>query len=615
MKIFHLASEYPPQKVFGLGRFVYDISVESARQGHEVHVITNSMSGKDFEIVDQGVYVHRVHFPPPPKPGDSTTTVVQFNTQIIERAVPLMNANHPDVINTHDWLTFLAGRSLSRIFSVPHILTIHDTMVGKKFGNLNNPQRFAANIEHCGCRDADLIICCSHFIKNELIAVYQALEEKIRIIPCAVEEKNFAITEDKFLQESFRSVLTKTPEEVLVFYIGRLDQEKGLDVLLNAIPKVLSTQYQVKFILAGQGEMAESINAWISQHGLTEKIKLVGYVEGLVLSHLYHAADIQVIPSTYEPFGIVALEGMINGLAVIIADSGGLQEIVEHETDGLKVPPKDHDALAKAIVRLLADPDLRQRLGKNAYQKASKCYNWEKITQQTLSVYQEAKGKAQSITHNLTAPTSRKTWIIFISNNKLELSRQTMESILNNTEGDYEIIVVDNGSDLNALNYFTQMIATGQISRLVFNKPGSIPQWQKCSAMSQAIHILQEESYDYLAWIESGVIVKPKWLQTSLNVLQNLPPNTPVISLCEKFPSHPDLQNSQINGFPVKFSFYADSDLWIMPRSFFGKFGLPPIGMGSDPTAQENHHYSYKLRELNCKFAMLEGMINKHKES
>ena len=102
MKIIHLASEYPPQKVFGLGRFVHDLAIEQVRRGHEVHVVTNSIGGRDHEIVEKGVHVHRVDAPPPPKPADSGATVTQFNVQLLERVFRDRICPDADVVNAHN---------------------------------------------------------------------------------------------------------------------------------------------------------------------------------------------------------------------------------------------------------------------------------------------------------------------------------------------------------------------------------------------------------------------------------------------------------------------------------------------------------------------------------
>lgn len=387
MNILHLSSEYPPQKVYGLGRFVHDLSVEQARQNHEVHVVTNSLSGKDYETKNHGVFVHRVNFPPPPKPVDASTTVVQFNMQIVERAVPLVKKYKPDVVNTHDWLTFLAGRVINRTFGIPHVFTVHDTMVGKTFGKMSNPQKLGANIEKYGCKDANRVICCSEYMRKELLNIYEG-KDNIRVIPCGVEEQTFAVNSDDFLLKNFRSLFARE-DEVLVTYVGRLDQEKGLDILLNAIGTVLQKYSKVCFAIAGKGVMEESIQQWITKSGLHNKVKLAGYIEKQVLSHFYKVSDLHIMPSSYEPFGIVALEAMVNKAPIIVANSGGLDEIIDHNIDGLKFTSGNMDSLANKILKVLEDSILRDRLKEAGYKKVKENYNWKLISEKTTKVYEE----------------------------------------------------------------------------------------------------------------------------------------------------------------------------------------------------------------------------------
>lgn len=601
MKILHLASEYPPQKVFGLGRFVQDIAVESVRQGHEVHVVTNSMNGKDFDREDKGVHVHRVHFPPPPKPADPTTTVIQFNTQVIERAVSLVRKIGVDVINTHDWLTFLAGNALKKIFSAKHILTIHDTMVGKKFGRLENPEKLAANIEKYGCMEADKILCCSEYIKEELVKIYEAKENKIRVIPCAVEESRFAIDEDSFLKESFRSVLANVGE-TLVVYVGRLDEEKGLEVLLNAIPEVLDENRKIQFVLAGKGVMEESIRSWISKNRLSSQVKLPGYLRGKVLSYLYKVSDIQVVPSMYEPFGIVALEGMINQCAVVVSKTGGLAEIVEHGKDGLQCEPGDSRAMVKAILSLAQDVERRKRMARAGYEKAKSQYNWERVARLTADVYQEAVQKESQVSIQKEPPLlsvpEGKAWIAVLGKGQKEEIEKTLEGIFYHTIGEYEIIVIESHGERETVLYLADMLSQGKISRLVLNRPGTVPEPYKGYEIAQAIHILKEELFEYFCWIDAGVKVKAGWLESSLAILKKLGEKTPAVALCK---------SKQQDPIPQAMDLSSKGNLWVMERSFFARFGLPPIGLKKE-AGIEYLHYIHKLQEMQCTLAMLEGL-------
>ncbi len=164
IRILHIASEYPPLQVFGLGRAVNDLAVAQARQGCDVHVVTNSIGGRDEEKVVDGVHVHRITFPPPPKPPDDTMAVQQFNISALETAAQV---GEPDVVHVHDWLTVLAGRMLTWLHpGAKLVCTIHDTSHGKHFGQLTMPQQYAAHLERWIGQEADTIICCSQYVRQ-----------------------------------------------------------------------------------------------------------------------------------------------------------------------------------------------------------------------------------------------------------------------------------------------------------------------------------------------------------------------------------------------------------------------------------------------------------------
>ena len=201
MRILHLSSEYPPQRVYGLGRFVRDLAVEQARQGHEVHVVTNSLKGRDHDIVDRGVHVHRVDFPPPPKPPDDGSTISMFNLQLLERVFRDRICEDADVVNAHDWLTTLAARAVARRLGAIFAVTVHDLVVGKAMGELDNDRKYTANIEHWMCREADRLICVSEHTREEAIRTYGARPEKTFAIHNAVSEPEFPRPEPKLLVE------------------------------------------------------------------------------------------------------------------------------------------------------------------------------------------------------------------------------------------------------------------------------------------------------------------------------------------------------------------------------------------------------------------------------
>jgi glycosyltransferase involved in cell wall biosynthesis len=391
--ILHLSPEYPPQKVFGLGRFVRDLAVAQARRGDRVTVVTNSIGGSEFDVERRGVHVCRVAFPPPPKPPLSNGQVLQFNTMALDRALEAAEGEEWDLTNVHDWYLVPAGRVLNRHMDLPVVFTVHDTVVGKRFGRLDNATKFVGNAEVWGCQVAEAVICCSQHMKAEITEKYGAPEEEVHVVPCGVDEETFQAAHLEHL-DVFRSIFAR-PADRIVLYVGRLDEEKGIDTLLEAMPKVLRAESRARFVVVGTGEMEEGVRSFVDRQGLEEKVFLTGYAGNAPLTFLYRCADVQVCPSLYEPFGMVALEGMVNGLPIVVSDDTALAEIVEHGRDGMQFRTGSSDALARAVLRLLEDGPLRREMARAARKKARTRYNWDAIADQTDAVYAQTLAQGE----------------------------------------------------------------------------------------------------------------------------------------------------------------------------------------------------------------------------
>ncbi len=385
MRILHLASEYPPIQVFGLGRAVCDLATAQAAMGEEVHVVTNSIGGKDQDAEVDGVFVHRIDFPPPPKPPDDTMAVQQFNVSALETAVRVsQRVGAPDVIHVHDWLTVLAGAEAKWLYPEARLaVTIHDTAQGKYFGSLTMPQQYMAHLERWAGMTADCVICCSRYVGREMVDSYGCPPDKIAIIPCGVDGSRFAVEGDL---AQFRTMFA-APDEQMILYVGRLDPEKGLPVLLDAMAQVIALCPRAKLVIVGKGQLQEQLQQQMRSLNLRDRAQFAGYLTGPTLAGAFKCADVMVVPSLYEPFGIVALEGMVNRVPVVIADSGGLGEIVEDGRTGLKVPPRNPQALAQAITRLLLDEALRRQIGQAGYEQAVVRYQWADVARQTVEAY------------------------------------------------------------------------------------------------------------------------------------------------------------------------------------------------------------------------------------
>lgn len=637
MRVLHLASEYPPQRVFGLGRFVRDLAVAQAARGDAVEVITNSMGGRQADARCDGVAVRRVSFPPPPKPALGTATVAQFNVQLLARAEARLRDWLPDVLNLHDWLTVPAGLALAERHDLPVVFTCHDTTLGKRLDGLDAEDRVTVGLERWAMAAAERTICCSQFVRSELLERYDAPPERLAVLPCGVDPQTMALAPHARGQlAAFRSVLAE-PDEPIVLYLGRLDREKGLDVLLNAAPAILARHPKTRFVLVGKGRYGAAIEQHLIAAGLQQRVRMPGYLAGETLALTLHSADVMVVPSRYEPFGIVALEGMSCGLPLVVPDETGLAEIVRHQRDGLQFRAGQPDALAAAVGRLLDDPALARQLGESARAAVGERFAWSRIAADTACVYREALDAPQpdrfprqpialpslepadaparaSASAAPAAPPadSRHTWAIVVVRDRLALTRRCLEALRRETAASLEVLVIDMGSDAETLRYLTAELSAGRISRLLLNAPGSVPQWQKSAAINQALGLLADEHATHLALVDNDVEVRAGWLSRGLAVLEALGDEAPVVTLASddavQRETHPTREQREVAGEPVRLLDSANGALWLLRRDFFARFGAPPIGGGITHSGVEDWHYSRRLREQGCRFAALDGL-------
>src|SRR5882672_3426849 len=401
MKLLHLASEFPPAKIFGLGRYVHDLARAQVRRGHDVHVVTNSLSGKDQDVEVHGIHVHRIHFPSPPMPADGATQVIQFNACLFERVMELKDQlREPSAVIAHDWLTMLAAHAARKQLGGRLILTMHDTVIGKTFGKMNNEDKFIALVQRWGCQEADRVIPVSNHVRNELQRVYEADPARLHVVPCGVDPSWFETVDPQYLRD-LRGTLGKTGD-FLFTYVGRLDPEKGIDVLVEAFASLAIRHPSLFLLIAGKGNEQPKLEGLLKERRIEKRVRFLGYVTGPALEALYKCTDLLVCPSTYEPFGIVPLEGMINRIPVIASDTGGMSEIVEHDRSGLKVPPGDRSALSRAIEQIVQNPSQAKQLAAGGYERAKSVYSWDRVAERLDPVY----GSGNSCTKTPRARTT-----------------------------------------------------------------------------------------------------------------------------------------------------------------------------------------------------------------
>ncbi len=381
-----LAWEYPPHVVGGLGRHVAEIAPALAQRGVELYLVTPRWAGGDPVEETPGLSVHRVD-PPNVTMPDFYTAAWQTNLKLEEVAANLCQEKHIELIHNHDWLTVFSAAALKRTLKLPLLSTVHATELGRARGHLaDNQQRAIHSAEWWLSYESWRVICCSHFMAHEVATYFNLPMDKIDVIPNGVNADRFAHWEGVDLS-LFRGMYA-LPWEQIVFSVGRIVHEKGLHVLLEAAPRVLAEHPSAKFVIAGTGYSLGALRGHAWELGIGEKVLFTGFIPDDDRDRLFWVSSCAVFPSLYEPFGIVALEAMAARAPVVVALTGGLQEVVKHAETGITVYPDSPESLAWGINHTLARPDWAAQRAQDAYRVLLDEYNWDRIAGRTMEVYQ-----------------------------------------------------------------------------------------------------------------------------------------------------------------------------------------------------------------------------------
>lgn len=407
MKILMLTWEYPPRIVGGIARVVHDLSKRLIKDGHEVTVITYRDGNVPEYENDKGVEVYRVdnymiH------PNNFIDWIMQLNFNMIAKATEVINKEGGfDVIHAHDWLVTYAAKSLKQSFNLPMVATIHATEAGRNSGIHDDTQRYINDTEWLLTYEATEVIVNSNYMKGHVQGLFGLPFDKISVIPNGINLNNFTgIDRDYDFRRRFAM-----DNEKIILYVGRLVYEKGVQHLISAMPKILENYHDSKLVIAGKGGMIDELKSQVDSMGLSNKVYFTGYLNQKEVQKMYKCADVAVFPSTYEPFGIVALEAMLAGIPTVVSDIGGLNEIVEHGVNGMKSYTGNPNSIADSVLSLLFDPQLAMNVTKNAKNKVKDEFNWQKIAQDTHYIYELAISKtmAQRQAEQLEQEKAKKT--------------------------------------------------------------------------------------------------------------------------------------------------------------------------------------------------------------
>jgi glycogen(starch) synthase len=312
-----------------------------------------------------------------------------MNEDMLLAGESLAEERRYDLVHGHDWLVAHACAALSDRLAVPYVTTIHATEHGRHQGWVDKPpQSHIHAVERWMAQRADSVIACSHYMRGHAADIFDIDEERITVIPNGIDPRDLRPVGDlQALRREFAR-----PEEQLVLLVGRLVYEKGFQLALDALPGVIERVGDVRFLVAGSGTHEAELKAQAQRLGLSDQGVFLGWIGDDALHSLYRIADLCVVPSIYEPFGLVALEAMASGCPCIVADTGGLREVVPPgERVGLRFNGGDAEHLGVMIERLLVDAELRDRLVAEASEHVLS-FDWNDVAQRTRVIYRQLAG-------------------------------------------------------------------------------------------------------------------------------------------------------------------------------------------------------------------------------
>ena len=386
MRVLMISWEYPPIIEGGLARHVRKLSEHLVAEGVEVHVLTRGGARPAAIEERHGVVVHRLQEPPFPKDVKAFVRWVQaMNDDMRELGDELSDNLGFDLVHSHDWLVAGAAERIARRTGRPWLTTVHATEFGRHQGWVQTyPQSHIHAAEREMVRRADHVITCSRYMRSHVASVFGVRPARITAMQNGIDPRDLEPVVPDL--DALRARYAQ-PAERLVLLVGRLVYEKGFHLALDALAPVIRKLGGVRFVVAGTGTAEAELRRQAWRLGLHRKGVFLGWVGDDMLHSLYRVADLCIVPSIYEPFGLVALEAMASGCLCVVADTGGLREVVPGDgTVGLRFPSRDTAALGAILERVLTDDAERAQLVAEAREHVLR-FDWGEVARQTHGVY------------------------------------------------------------------------------------------------------------------------------------------------------------------------------------------------------------------------------------
>jgi glycogen(starch) synthase len=377
MRILVLGWEFPPAKTGGLGTHCYELVKNLGKKGVDVLLFVPKRTKnanynlENVEVVEVGSEIRNPYNSVNPATifeegygWNFFDEVRAFNRKCIELAMKMKF----DMIHCHDWITVDAGVALKHMTGKPLVLTIHSTEYDRTANIF--PLKNIIDIEKMGLEEADAVITVSKHMKRQLIDRYGGDERKINVIYNGIDYTKFF-------------GLVKKEKKNIVLFLGRLTNQKGPYFFLHTAAKVLEKKKDVLFVIAGEGDQMPELIRIVIGLNIMDNVVFTGYLSEEELHYAYSMADIYVMPSVAEPFGITALEAIASGTPVIVSKNAGVSETIMH---CFKVDYWDTHEMANKIICMFDYPVVGECMRRNSFDEL-KNFGWDRVAEQTISVY------------------------------------------------------------------------------------------------------------------------------------------------------------------------------------------------------------------------------------
>jgi glycogen synthase len=390
MRVLMFGWELPPYNSGGLGEACYGLTKALAEKHiaitfvlprkvdiHASHmdVIFADISD-DVNVIYPAYTTHVSYLKNRLKVDSFPPDFVRGAMAFAEKIPSIAKKCRADIIHAHDWMTFPAGISAKHALRKPFVTHIHSTEFDRTGGNF--PNKYVYEIEKEGVQKADKVISVSNLTKRIVAQEYAIDLGKIDIVYNGVDV--FAKDELPFALSSMKQMGYK-----IVLFLGRITLQKGPEYFVHAAKRILEYEDKTIFVVVGSGDMQEQMMQEVADMKMMDRFFFTGFLRGEEKDRIYQSADVYVMPSVSEPFGITALEAVSNGTCVLVSKQSGVSEVLTHV---LKTNFWDIDEMANKVISLFRYPALQIDLKKNSREELREI-NWAKAAESTIGVYKQ----------------------------------------------------------------------------------------------------------------------------------------------------------------------------------------------------------------------------------